>query len=270
MSGSALGWSRDFDLTYRIGKSVGTGTNARVHVAHSRTTKQLVAVKILHKIRKDKPRKKLIQKELDMLGACQGHPNIVTLEDMYETDDDAFILTEFLPGGNLWHVQRHGSYNENQVREIMRGLLQAIKHCHDRQILIGDLKSSNVMLRTPCNPTSVVLIDFGNSKNLQKDERIYRWSGTPLFMPPETFQKAGYQTLLSDIYSAGVTMSNIATGKIPDFEQSELGRWRIAVPCQLDNFSSASHDFLASLLDIESSRPTAEEALLHPWFHAVN
>lgn len=268
MSGSALGWSRSFELSYRMGKSVGTGSNARVHVAHSRTTKHLVAVKIVPKIQRTKSQKALIQRELDMLGACQGHPNIVTFEDMYETDEDAYILTEFLPGGTLWqNVQRHGPYNENQVREIMRGLLYATKHCHERQILVGDLKSSNVMLRTPGNPSSVVLIDFGNSKNLQKNERIYRWSGTPLFMPPETFQKAGYQTLLSDIYSAGVTMSNIATGKIPDFQQSEYGTWKIAVPCKFENFSSASHDLLASLLDIESSRPTAEEALQHPWFH---
>lgn len=70
MSESALGWSRDFDLSYRMGKSVGNGTNACVHVAHSQATKHLVAVKILLKVRRDKPRKALIQKELDMLGAC--------------------------------------------------------------------------------------------------------------------------------------------------------------------------------------------------------
>jgi serine/threonine protein kinase len=268
MSGSALGWSRNFELNYRIGKSVGTGSNARVHVAHSRTTKHLVAVKIVPKIRRHKSQKALIQRELDMLGGCQGHPNIVTFEDMYETDEDAYILTEFLPGGTLWqNVQHHGPYDENQVREIMRGLLQATKHCHERQILIGDLKSSNVMLRTLYDTNTATLVDFGSCKTLGKNERIYKRSGTPLFLPPESVQTAGYQTLLSDIYSAGVTMSNIATGKIPQIEQSQVGRYRIAVPCLLNNFSTAAHDLLSSLLNSDSSRPTAEEALQHPWFH---
>lgn len=264
---SALGWSRDFELSYRLGKSVGAGSNARVHVAHSLTTKHLVAVKILPKMRRDRPRKSLIQRELDMIGACQGHPNIVTFEDIYETNEDALLLTEFLPGGNLWqNVQRHGPYDEKQVREIMLGLLQGIQHCHNCHILVGDIKSSNIMLRTPHNALTATLIDFGSSRNLKKNERINKRSGTPLFIPPESQDQAGYQTLLSDIYSAGVTMSNIATGQIPQLEQFPSGKWRIAVPRQLGSFSKVAHDLLFDLLANDSNRPTAEEALQHPWF----
>lgn len=264
---TALGWSQNFDLTYRLGKAVGAGTHARVHVAHSRTTKHLVAVKMIPKTRRGRPRKLFIQKEFDMLVACQGHSNIVKFEDMFETTDSAMILTEFLAGGDLWqNVQRYGPYQEKDVRQIMQGLLEAVKHCHDRHILVGDLKSTNVMLRIPKNPATATLIDFGGSRNLAKNERISRWSGTPLFLPPESIPSTGYQSFLSDIYSAGVTMSNIATGQIPQITQPEPGKWIIAVPRQLGNFSQEAHDLLASLLEEDSSRPNADEALQHSWF----
>ena len=72
--------------------------------------------------------------------------------------------------------------------------------------------------------------------------------------------------LLSDILCRGDNEQPQA--RFQYFRQSQFGRWRIAEPCLLNNFSGAAHDLLSSLLDSDSSRPTAEEALRHPWFHA--
>lgn len=265
-----LGWRQDFAQRYVLGKRVGEGSNAFVNLAHSRITGRRSAVKTLQKVSQGKPRKDFIIREIEMLRVSQGSERVLALEDLYETKDTAMILTEYLSGGDLWqNIQLDGLYDEQHTKEILRSLLLALQHCHNRSILMGDVKPNNIVLRKRGDSTSATLVDFGCSKIIKGFEKHYRVSGTPMFMPPESLirpERPAYQTLLSDLYCAGVTMSVISTGKLPVFEIGKNDNWLISVCRELPGFSKAAHDVLCSLLAEDTGRPSAEALLQHPWF----
>jgi len=130
------------------------------------------------------------------------HPNVVRIFDFGAGDDYAYIAMEYFPAGDLRQRIKSG-VKPREAATLMRQMAQALVALHGAGVLHRDLKPGNVMLR---EDDTVVLIDFGLSKQLELDVSITRSgeiSGTPYYMSPE--QGHGHETdERSDLYSLGI------------------------------------------------------------------
>ncbi|TAK56227.1 MAG: serine/threonine protein kinase [Gammaproteobacteria bacterium] len=136
------------------------------------------------------------------IAAAIVHPNVVRIHDFGVSDDQAFIVMEYFPLGDL-RAQIKAGITPLQALRYLRQMAEALKVLHSAGVLHRDLKPGNVMLR---DESSVVLIDYGLSKQLELDAAITDSGaifGTPYYMSPE--QGHGRETdERSDIYSLGV------------------------------------------------------------------
>lgn len=147
------------------------------------------------------------------------HPNIVKVYDVFEENNTAYYVMEYLDGQSLTDlVQARGPLPEAEARNYFKLLLSAVECIHESKVNHLDIKPSNVMLRSDGQP---VLIDFGLAKNY--DEKTGgQTSTTPIgvsegFSPPEQYNAGGVSKFspATDIYALGATFYYLLSGMVP-------------------------------------------------------
>lgn len=147
-----------------------------------------------------------------------SHPNVCRVYDVGEIDGHLFLSMEYVDGEDLGSLLRRiGRLPDDKALEIARRLCAGLAAAHEKGVLHRDLKPSNVMLD---GRGQVLLTDFGLAGLAEQLQGAEVRNGTPAYMAPE--QLAGKEvTVRSDIYSLGLVLYEILTGKRP-FEASTL------------------------------------------------
>ena len=146
-------------------------------------------------------------------------PQIVRIYEQTFTDEAAFIAMEYLPGGDLRDRMVNGLSPKEALR-CLRELLLGLKAVHKIGVVHRDLKPGNVMFR---KDGSLAIADFGLSRRTDASTDLTmsgQIMGTPAYMSPEQGQ-GDVATPLSDIYSAGVMLFEMLTGRKP-YEAASL------------------------------------------------
>jgi calcium-dependent protein kinase len=163
----------------------------------------------------------LLENELEILKQVD-HPNIIKFYEMYVDNKHYHLVTEFCGGGELFdHIIAKGSFKEDQASKIIKQILSAIKHLHDRNICHRDLKPENILFESKNKEAQVKLIDFGLSKyfsapvnsNDHRDLLMRTRIGTPYYMAPEVID--GLYDKACDIWSLGVITYCLISGYPP-------------------------------------------------------
>jgi len=137
---------------------------------------------------------------------------IVQMLASFETPENIYILTEFIPGGSLRLAMSKLRVLENGNAQFHgASIFLALEALHDRDIVFRDLKPENVMLDAS---GYVKLVDFGIAKHLDSSGRTFSILGTPQYMSPEIICRAGHGTE-SDIWSFGVLLYELLCGRWP-------------------------------------------------------
>ena len=147
------------------------------------------------------------------------HPNIIHIHDVFEENNTAYYVMEYIEGESLSDlVKRCGALVEAEAVRYIRSVAEALGYIHERKIMHLDVKPANVMLNS--EDGQVVVIDFGLSK--QYDEEGHQTSSTPVgisagFAPMEQYQQGGVKEFSpeTDIYSLGATLYYLVTGQVP-------------------------------------------------------
>lgn len=211
---------------YRIVSMLGKGGMGEVYRADDLTLGQSVALKFLpDALLHNEDALRRFRNEVRTARQV-SHPNVCRVHDVGEVDDQIFLSMEYVDGEDLSSLLRRiGRLPEDKALEIARKLCAGLAAAHERGVLHRDIKPSNVMLD---GRGQVLLTDFGLAGIAEQIAGVEIRSGTPAYMAPEQMQGKEV-TVRSDIYSLGLVLYELFTGKRPFEGESvaELMRARL-------------------------------------------
>jgi len=203
-----------FAQRYQLEEFVGKGGMALVFRATDMRTGHDVAVKILRpEYNGDAEFLERFQREA-VAASKMAHHNIVNLLDVGHEDNYHYLVLEFVRGRTLKAViAEKGLLPENIAAQIAIRILSALQHAHSNGIIHRDIKPENVLVN---GEGHVKVADFGiarvaGSNTLSKDDKVI---GSAMYFSPEQARGESV-TISSDIYSVGVVMYEMLTGRIP-------------------------------------------------------
>jgi serine/threonine protein kinase len=235
---------------YELSLVLGRGGMGTVYYGRHRVIESRVAVKVLHPRFTHNPRVvKRFFAEARAVNLIE-HDNVVHIFDLSTTPDGRYyFVMEYLSGHALCQILDEGAMPWTRAAPIISQILDALAAAHDHDIVHRDLKPANVMIVVREGREVVKILDFGvaklNSEELGPNTESGVLIGTPHYMSPE--QAAGTQVDgRADLYSVGVLLYRIATGRVP-FEAGSLRELLLAhmtqqptAPSQLDPTVSPS------------------------------
>eukprot|EP00013_Stygamoeba_regulata_P009560 CAMPEP_0177682574 /NCGR_PEP_ID=MMETSP0447-20121125/31329_1 /TAXON_ID=0 /ORGANISM="Stygamoeba regulata, Strain BSH-02190019" /LENGTH=832 /DNA_ID=CAMNT_0019192081 /DNA_START=130 /DNA_END=2628 /DNA_ORIENTATION=+ len=276
----------DVRVDYQLLNIIGKGGFAVVRKAICKADNKEVAVKIIDKSKSGMSTLTMLQAEIDIM-AKVNHKHVVHLDAIYETQKYLFLAMELVTGGPLIDkVINRGYLTEKEAAIVTRQLLEAIDYLHSIGVVHRDLKPENLLCSVPGIGTigDIKVTDFGLSK-LMTGSRIQTRSqtkkavvtslksmcGTPNYFAPEVVTGAGYGEQV-DAWAAGVILYILLSGCFPySGEKPELYHSIVNEDPDFDDdvwqqVSDSAKDLVLKLMNKnQMERPTAREALAHPW-----
>ncbi len=162
--------------------------------------------------------------------AMLSHPAIVPVFESGAIGPIAFIASQYCPGETLatWLVLQDGASKIKTTAQILAKLAEAIHYAHQRGVVHRDLKPANILVGRGDEPIAdrIRITDFGLAKQLETDDATLTVDGavvgTPAYMSPEQAMGAMKITHSTDIWSLGVILYQMLTGKLPFSKQNHL------------------------------------------------
>ncbi|ELW65823.1 Peripheral plasma membrane protein CASK, partial [Tupaia chinensis] len=205
------------------------------------------------------------------------HPHIVELLETYSSDGMLYMVFEFLDGADLCFeiVKRADAgfvYSEAVASHYMRQILEALRYCHDNNIIHRDVKPHCVLLASKENSAPVKLGGFGVAIQLGESGLVAGGRvGTPHFMAPEVVKREPYGKPV-DVWGCGVILFILLSGCLPFYGTKERlfegiikGKYKMK-PWQWSHISESAKDLVRRMLMLDpAERITVYEALNHPW-----
>lgn len=201
-------------LNYKIIRLIGSGGMGSVYLAANVNIDQLVAIKVIRPeyARNSEIRAKF-KKEAELLCSLD-HPGIVKFLNYVETENGLFLIMEYVKGMTLkdFIEKKNGLIVESRAYPMIKEILNAFSYAHSKGIIHCDIKPSNIMVD---DEGHLKIMDFGIAQIISDARNGNGISvGTPAYMSPEqVYGKAADER--SDIYSLGVLMFTMLTGKTP-------------------------------------------------------
>jgi len=201
---------------YQIMELAGKGGMAAVYKAYQPSLNRYVALKVLPPYLAQDEQFVARFKQEALAAAALRHPNIMVIYDVEEEGDIRYIAAEYLEGNTLAQVleQQRGPVPLPRTVNILNQLASALDFAHQRGLVHRDVKPSNAFIGSDDH---VTLMDFGIVKALTGGMQMTRTGaaiGTPEYMSPEQAEGRSVDQR-SDIYSLGVVLYQLLTGRVP-------------------------------------------------------
>ena len=260
---------------WKLGKTLGRGATGRVLLATHQTTGQKAAVKVVSKseLHDDDHKKSAddaglpygIEREIIIMKLLT-HPNVLRLYDVWETSKALYLVLEYVEGGELFDLLvERGPLQEIEAIKYFRQIILGTAYCHALGICHRDLKPENLLLDASLN---VKLADFGMAALESGGKLLETSCGSPHYAAPEIVSGLKYHGAASDVWSCGVILFALLTGRLP-FDDENIRNLLLKV--QAGNFempneiSDDAKDLIDQMLTVDpGQRILTEKILSHP------
>ncbi len=205
---------------YKILRQLGTGGMGEVYLAEDSKLGRKVAIKLLpaELTSDDDARRRLLREARSV--ASLDHPNVCTIHEIGEDHGRSYVVMQFIDGETLAARMSRSAMTRNECIEVASQIASGLSNAHSRGVVHRDIKPANVMID---RRGQVKVLDFGLAKAFVDDRdsatdmqisKTGTISGTTPYMSPEQLRG---ETLdgRSDIFSLGVMLHEIATGRRP-------------------------------------------------------
>ncbi len=202
--------------SYRVIEQIGMGGMANVYKAYDPNTDRYVALKVLpERLSADPDFRKRFRREAKAIAKLE-HLHILPIFAYGEEDDFAYLVMRYIETGTLSERVERGPLSLDAADRLLGQIASALDYAHERGILHRDVKPSNVLLDEHGNS---YLTDFGIAKIVEATIDLTGDSilGTPKYMSPEQCRGEKNLTPATDIYSLGIVLFEMLTGR-PPFE----------------------------------------------------
>lgn len=243
-------------LEWSTARVVGSGGMGVVYEAWDRQLERRVALKVLHAHLTADPahRDRLLQEA--RMAARVEHPNVVRIYAVHAEEEGLAVEMEFVDGTPLHGLLGGRQMSPTQAADLMRQVLEALGACHEKGVVHGDLKPSNLMVTASGR---VLLTDFGIARAILYGEGTATPSvslsapiwATPQYCPPEAWDGARPSPAW-DLYALGVLMHEALAGRLPFDAQTPAALMRAKLEGRESHIRDARDDIspaLAALVD---------------------
>jgi len=264
---------------YDIAEEIGRGAFSVVKKSKHKRTGTEVAIKFIEKKYVDKTDLVLLGREIDIMKKV-NHPNVLKLQEVYETDELIALVMELVSGGELFYkIVEKGNYSEKDAVKIVRQMIRGVEYLHSQAIAHRDLKPENLLCsvdnREEYKPFRVVIADFGLSKAYDDGNPLNTSCGTPDYVAPEVITAEGEYDSSVDMWSCGVITYVLLCGFSPFLSADQTGLFEKIMKAEYDfpdpewtHISDNAKDFIRKLLvKNRADRYTATQCLQHPWLN---
>ncbi|KAH8829040.1 hypothetical protein DL96DRAFT_1696038 [Flagelloscypha sp. PMI_526] len=286
---AAAGGSAAFDLPtdpvnigpWILGECIGKGASGRVKIARHCHTGQLAAVKILpisplassrnsahiDPVKAEKQRLG-IDREVTMM-KLMNHPNIMRIYDVYEGDRELFLVLEYIQGGELFDfLVNRGRLPPAEALVYFKQIIYGLNYAHTFSIIHRDLKPENILIAS-LSPPLIKIADWGMAAFAPPHLQLETSCGSPHYASPEIVNGEKYSGNATDIWSCGVILFALLTGRLPFDDKNVrtlLGKVKVGkyeIPPWVDPLA---RDLIQRMLVVDvSKRITIPDILSHPW-----
>ncbi len=200
---------------YHILARVGAGGMATVYQAHQPRLDRHVALKVMHAtIATDEGFLARFEREARIV-AQLDHPNIVPIYDYDSIDNNPYLVMKYINGGTLKQMLRDTPPTLERTAEIIGQIASALTYAHEQGVLHRDIKPSNIIIDMRGIP---YITDFGLARIVQAGTSTMSADvmlGTPHYISPEQAQGNLDLDSRTDVYSLGVVLYEMCTGRTP-------------------------------------------------------
>ena len=243
---------------FEIRRSLGSGGMGEIFESFDTELQRTIAIKVLaSKHLEDQTMKQRFLREARMASQL-NHPNIATIHEIGEASGNPYIVMEYVEGQTLTQRLESGPLPLMEVVDIGVQAADALAEAHERGVVHRDIKSSNIMIT---NRGRVKVLDFGLAKPLRVLNRPSSKArltesgvllGTVSYMAPEQATGRGETSHLADIFSLGVVLYEMTTGKLPfdgDTYFQTIEAIKRRTPAPIRKHRKDAPDALASIIE---------------------
>ena len=251
---------------------IGIGTYGKVFVASKKSNNKLYAVKVLNKKQIcSKNLKKSIKTERTLLEKS-NYPFIMKLDYAFQTKQSLYLITQFMPGGELnYHIYQENYFNESKAKFYAAEIILGLNYLHENNCIYRDLKPENILIDEDGH---IKLTDFGLSKLCEDFScKTKTLCGTPEYLAPEILFEKNYGIEV-DWWSLGVIIYEMISGYLPfkitrnEKITKNIYKKKIKI---FPHFSKAAKDLIEKLLVINPRKRIGYEQIRnHEFFKDIN
>ena len=200
---------------YRIVAQLGFGGMATVYKAYHARLDRYVAIKVMHQaFQEDETFLARFQREAQIVARLE-HPHIVQVYDFAEHENQPYLVMKYVEGRTLKGLLTHNPPTLSETLRILTHIADALDYAHRAGVLHRDIKPSNIILASDGTP---YITDFGLARMAQINESTLSADvllGTPHYISPEQAMGSRELTSATDLYSLGVVVYELFTGRVP-------------------------------------------------------
>lgn len=255
---------------YVIETTIGQGHYAVVKSAKHLFSGERVAIKIIDKLKLDKVSREHLFQEVKCMKLIK-HPNVVRLYEVIDTSTKLYLVLEYADGGDLYdRIMKHSNgIGEQKAKYYFKQIVKAIKYCHDLHVVHRDLKPENVVFFEQTG--QVKLTDFGFSNVFEPGTKLSTSCGSLAYSAPEILLGDAYDAPAVDVWSLGVILFMLVTGRPPFNEANDSETLTKILDCKYNipkSLSNECHELIANMLVREpTKRITLEQLIGHTWLN---